>query len=64
LSLTIIHGSKTAIMPPSCAVNSQRPRSPGLRIYGTQTLSLCAPQVCDLRSIADRASCLYCSGGL
>ena len=56
LSLTIIHGSKTAIMPPSCAVNSQRPRSPGLRIYGTQTLGLCAAQVYDLCSIADRAS--------
>jgi hypothetical protein len=54
LSLTIIHGSKTGIMPPSCAVNSQRPKSPGLRIYGTQTLGRCAPQVCDLRSIADR----------
>jgi hypothetical protein len=62
LSLTIIHGSKTVIMPPSCAVNSQRPRSPGLRIYGTQTLGLCAAQVCDLCSIADRASAFTLAG--
>jgi hypothetical protein len=27
-----------------------------LRLYGTQALGLCAPQVCDLCSIADPAN--------
>ena len=34
---TIVRGSKTAIMPPSRAGNSQPPQSLGLRIRGTRT---------------------------